>query len=849
MTFAYLILVHKNPGQLLRLVNALNADRVYFFIHVDYKIDETLFKSIIDGNNIFFCERRKTVNWGGFSVTEAIMELIREMIVKIGFPDYVHLMSGQDFPIKSNEYIFNYFEKHKGTNFLEYFPLPSAIWNDGMKRIQYNWHIDDLGYTKAAESVRTQEPHDFLPDILPYGGFTWWSFTGECVSHIFNECKQGGKLYEYYRYTLLSDEMLFHTLLMNSKYKNTIVNYNLRKIDWSTGGPHPKLWKMEDIKELLASPRLFARKFDENIDSEILDKLEVHIREKFLPKTKTKNPSISIVMPMYNVQNFLRETVDSILKQTFADFELIIVDDGSIDNSVNIVKSYNDKRIHLILAPHDFINSLNTGTSKAKGKYIARMDADDIMPVDRLEVQFEFMEKNPKIDICVGWMQFFGNSDHLERVPAKHDEITNRLMYRNFAMHPTAMLRRKIFCSGNIKYEENYPYAEDYKLWTDIIKAGFRFSGIQRVLNYYRNHNEQVTVTKHNEMNESAFKIQVDYVEYLMEMMVNKNNKYFDLINGLIGAANENLIQTRQLIDIAGSIHKAFLVNQEGKQPIGVSDKDHKVKKKYLIGNFNDVIKKYKDCEYESGKNINHDKSPVWICWWDGEDAMPEVVKICYKSVCDNAGTHPVNLIAKNNYHKFISIPDYIIEKVSGGMITVTHLSDILRMCLLYEHGGLWLDATVYVTSNIDSSIFESDLITIRNSSMCFHETKYNWASFCIGGQNGHPFFAFMKDMLLEYWNKKNEMIDYFLVDYCIVTAYDKIPAIRNMFNKIPHSNPQLISLSQNLGNVFDVKIYEQICSDTDFHKLSWKRSYPERTDSGKLTLYGHLLNEYLKTT
>jgi glycosyltransferase involved in cell wall biosynthesis len=841
MTFAYLILVHKNPGQLLRLVNVLKADRVYFFIHVDGKIDETLFKSIINGNNIFFCEHRKIVNWGGFSVTEAIMELIREMIVQIGFPDYVHLMSGQDFPIKSNEYIFNYFEKNKGSNFIEYFSLPSAIWNDGMERIKYNWYVDDLAYTKAAELVRTQKPHDFLPDILPYGGATWWSFTGKCISHIFSECNQGNNLYEYYRHTVLSDEMLFHTFLMNSKYKNTVVNCNLRKIDWSAGGPHPKMWKIENISELFASPRLFARKFDADIDSEILDKLEVHIQKK--PHSKTKNPSISIVMSMYNVQNFLRETIDSILKQTFADFELILVDDGSIDNSVDIVKSYNDKRINLILMPHGFINSLNTGMSKAKGKYIARMDADDIMPVDRLEVQFEFMEKNPEIDICVGWMQFFGNSNYLEQVPAKHDEIINRLIHRNFIMNPSAMLRRKTLCNSNIRYEEDYPYVEDYKFWTDLIKAGFRFAGMQRILNYYRSHNEQVTVTKHNETGKSVFKIQLDYIEYLMDMMVEKNKKYFKLINGLIEATNENLIQARQLMDIVGSIHNAFLAGQREKQPIVFGNGNSRVIRKYLIDNYSKIINKYKDCEYESGKNINHDQSAIWTCWWDGEDAMPEIVKVCYKSVCDNAGTHPVHLITKNNYHKFIDIPDYIIEKVSKGMISITHLSDILRMCLLYEHGGLWLDATVFVTSNIDSSVFESDLVTIRNNSVCFLDPKYKWTSFCIGGQNGHPFFAFIRDIFLEYWNKKNELIAYFLVDYCIITAYSKIPAIRNMINQIPYSNPQVFSLSQNMENAFDAKIYERICSNTNFHKLSWKQFYPEKTNSEEYTFWGYILN------
>jgi glycosyltransferase involved in cell wall biosynthesis len=124
---------------------------------------------------------------------------------------------------------------------------------------------------------------------------------------------------------------------------------------------------------------------------------EYAARKKNNPDKKIKTPAVSIVMSMYNAEKYLGETIDSILEQIFTDFELIIVDDGSTDNSVNIVKAYTDGRIKLVLCEHDYINSLNTGLFCATGKYIARMDADDIMPVDRLEIQYEFMEKNRKL--------------------------------------------------------------------------------------------------------------------------------------------------------------------------------------------------------------------------------------------------------------------------------------------------------------------------------------------------------------------------------------------------------------------------------------------------------------------
>lgn len=108
---------------------------------------------------------------------------------------------------------------------------------------------------------------------------------------------------------------------------------------------------------------------------------------------------VSVCMPMYNASKYLRECIDSVLAQTFKDFEFLIVDDGSDDDSVEIVKSYHDDRIRLIENTHDYIGSLNMLLDEARGKYIARMDADDVMMPERLQVQLEYMESHENIDI------------------------------------------------------------------------------------------------------------------------------------------------------------------------------------------------------------------------------------------------------------------------------------------------------------------------------------------------------------------------------------------------------------------------------------------------------------------
>jgi glycosyltransferase involved in cell wall biosynthesis len=552
MTFAYLILAHKNPNQLLRLVNALTANGVYFFIHIDKKMEESAFKSVIANDNVVFCKNRKTVNWGGFSMIEATMELIGEMAEHIGFPDYVHLLSGQDFPLKSNKYIFNYFERNKGTNFVEYFTIPCSNWtNRGLDRIKYKWDIDNRGFERTPE-LRNMNLLGPISDVTPYGGSQWWSLTGECVSDIFDKCKNGNELYEFYRYTSIPDEMLFQTFLMNSKFKDTVKNNNLRKINWNSAVVSPKIWKIGDFEELNKSLRLFARKFDENEDNLILNKMETHLirQQDFgISASSPANP-ISVVMPVYNGEQYLRESIDSILSQTFRDFELIIVDDGSEDHSVEIIKSYNDERIRLITMPHNFIDSLNTGISEAKGKYIVRMDADDIMDTQRIETQFEYMEAHLDIDVCGTWASFFGTMSSKICTIQRPTDIACAMMFNNSIVHPSVIIRSETMQKYNLRYKHEYVYAEDYKLWTDFLMHGCKLANIPYFLLNYRCGNTQVTQKHTGEMYIVAERIKKEYREYILNKLCSVGEDVADFVNKLKlhGNWSDKVLQIIQLM-------------------------------------------------------------------------------------------------------------------------------------------------------------------------------------------------------------------------------------------------------------------------------------------------------------
>ncbi|WP_298548116.1 glycosyltransferase [uncultured Parabacteroides sp.] len=238
--------------------------------------------------------------------------------------------------------------------------------------------------------------------------------------------------------------------------------------------------------------------------------------------TNISVPKISIVMPVYNGASCIEDALCSILGQSFSDFELIILDDGSTDDTVEIIQEYADERICLYRCRHDFIASLNRGISLAKGDYIVRMDADDKMFPDRLAEQFRFMEEHPDIAVCGSWARTFGASDELLRTPEQDVDIRVGLLYYNVLIHPSAIIRRQAvdnFMRAKNRselYDRDYIYAEDYKLWVEMALSGFRFANLSKVLLLYRRSDSQVTSLFLDQVMRKTGDVQRYYVEALI---------------------------------------------------------------------------------------------------------------------------------------------------------------------------------------------------------------------------------------------------------------------------------------------------------------------------------------------
>ena len=180
---------------------------------------------------------------------------------------------------------------------------------------------------------------------------------------------------------------------------------------------------------------------------------------------------LSILMTNYNEEKYIQMSIESVLENSFKNFELIVIDDGSNDSSVDIIKKYLDidSRVKLY---QNFTNmgvahSKNLGLNYCRGDYIAMMDADDISLPNRFETQLRYMEENPEISICGGAMYLiFDQGTSLKM--AITDKIEKKLMIQNPFNHPTIMIRRHLVDSGIFRYSQRFRHTEDYRLWTKL---------------------------------------------------------------------------------------------------------------------------------------------------------------------------------------------------------------------------------------------------------------------------------------------------------------------------------------------------------------------------------------------
>lgn len=290
MKIAYIILVHKNPQQVKRLIGALRHANVSFYLHIDRKVDSRPFHAVLDEVNnkdIFFVRNRARVYLCGFSLVQATLNAMQEIQqANVGGDlDYVFLLSCQDYPLKTNDEIFGFLESNYGKEFIRYSEMPAPFWHKGgMYRIE-RYHLVDFPLGRLEQLASAILPRRrFLDGFTPYGGSMWWCLTYECVKYVLDFVRSNKEFVRFFKYAFIPCETFFQTIVLNSPFARNAVGKisgaelgdDLRYLRWSkeSGGWHPEILTKEDLEVLVQSDRLFARKFDIDVDSAILDLID-----------------------------------------------------------------------------------------------------------------------------------------------------------------------------------------------------------------------------------------------------------------------------------------------------------------------------------------------------------------------------------------------------------------------------------------------------------------------------------------------------------------------------------------------------------------------------------------------
>jgi hypothetical protein len=272
---AYIVSAYKNLDQLARLAERLNTESSSVYIHVDKKADDAEYGRLVRtlaGRPAVHLLERHVCHWGGFGHVRATLKGIDALLASGSDFHHVVLLTGQDYPIKPLAEIERFFAEHRDSSFMAYNALPSESWSPrgGLDRIEYrHWRW-------RGPHVRLPWKRRFPAGAAPYGGGAYWNLSRACVEHVARFVESRPEVVDFFRHVDIPDEVFFQTVLMNSELAGSVVNDNLRYIDW-TRGATPALLEARDLPALRASPKLFARKFDVFHDGKILDLVDTEL--------------------------------------------------------------------------------------------------------------------------------------------------------------------------------------------------------------------------------------------------------------------------------------------------------------------------------------------------------------------------------------------------------------------------------------------------------------------------------------------------------------------------------------------------------------------------------------------
>ncbi len=267
----------------------------------------------------------------------------------------------------------------------------------------------------------------------------------------------------------------------------------------------------------------------------------------------------------------------------------------------------------------------------------------------------------------------------------------------------------------------------------------------------------------------------------------------------------------------------------------------------FIEKDFKSLINEYRT-QNSNVQNVDlNKKTHVWVLWWQGPDCAPDIVRECIRSQQRNLSPdqYEYHLLTENCVWNYVSLSDNIKAKYNKGQITLTHLSDIIRANLLSNYGGIWMDATIYMSESFPEEVRAFPFYSNRKNLDSMNQKKMissgRWTSYFMKAEPGNQLLQFMCDAFELYWEKHNALIDYWLIDYTIYVAYKNIPAIRGEIDLIPYNNQNIFNLFIYRNEPYNAEEFNELTKNTILHKQSYKYNYTKVDEKGNLTNWGYI--------
>jgi len=496
----------------------------------------------------------------------------------------------------------------------------------------------------------------------------------------------------------------------------------------------------------------------------------------------TNKPLITVLMPTYNSENYIAETLWSVFDQSCQDFELLIMNEkGSSPETTEVIKLFEDDRIRLVQnkTKLGLAESLNEGIRIAKGKYIARIDADDLATVDRFEVQKNFLDAHEEYGLCGSRQHHFGvDTDFVHEVAEEHDDIKAALIYGCEICHSTIMIRREYFLKNNLFYD-NTKKAEDYELWTRAVHK-FKFHNIKKVLGEYRVGAENITKNKFNALSAESALIAANNISKYLNVPVSEE-------------------------------HLEYLTGWENRfEQVGEKERQKALKEEETLlremAKNNKVCKNYKD----SSLLITINRRWRWVLgkYAYGHD-LDEVLSI--EDLFEKYPSSEEIIKGEESYEKSSFSLKQCIKKFLKFFYTpFKHGINYKIRQQIWDLDGHLKDSTYDILNNVRDSKYDI-LNHIKDS-----ETRLKQHSYLVAEKNNN-------ELYIQFENSLKKLEEQCETLKCIIESQNTL--LRDTFDS------RIYKAETNLGQAFDSRIYK---AETNIGQAFDSRIYKAETSIGQ---------------